>query len=266
MVNTNAGALFLDDATLDKPYSKKIALVTNRWSGKHHHVVRGINVITLLWTDGERLVPTDFRVYDKLFGGKRKNEHFVDMPLEAKSRGIEPGYVIFDSRYASLNNLKPIEEIDSHWFTRLKGNRQVSADGRQYRAMSELEIPERGVTVDLKGSGASNVFRTVRKDGEAGYLATDDLSMDAKKRDELASTGWGPEVYQRGIKQCCGIEKARREDAKRAHILFSLRAFLRLEANRLVRAVSWYEAKPSIVRGAIRTFLTYPTIELVSNA
>jgi hypothetical protein len=50
------------------------------------------------------------------------------------------------------------------------------------------------------------------------------------------------------------------------HILFSLRAFLRLEVNRLVRAVSWYEAKLSIIRGAIKTFLAYPTVKLVPNA
>jgi putative transposase len=82
MVNKNTGALVLDDATLDKLYSQKMALVTDRWSGKHHRVVKGINLITLLWTDGEKLVPTDFRVYDKPFGGKNKNGHFVDMLLE----------------------------------------------------------------------------------------------------------------------------------------------------------------------------------------
>jgi hypothetical protein len=50
------------------------------------------------------------------------------------------------------------------------------------------------------------------------------------------------------------------------HILFSLRAFLRLEVNRRVNAVSWCEAKQSIIRGAIRTFLTYPTDRLVPIA
>jgi putative transposase len=44
-------------------------LVTYHWSGKHHDVVRGINLITLLlWSDGKALVPTDFRLYDKQVG------------------------------------------------------------------------------------------------------------------------------------------------------------------------------------------------------
>lgn len=34
MVKKNSGVLVLDDTTLDKPYSKKIALVTNHWSGE----------------------------------------------------------------------------------------------------------------------------------------------------------------------------------------------------------------------------------------
>jgi putative transposase len=80
--------------------------------------------------------------------------------------------------------------------------------------------------------------------------------------------GWGIEVYHRGIKQCCGIEKAqaRTERSQRAHILLSLRAFLRLEVNRLVRAVSWHEAKFSIVRAAISAFLAHPTIGLLPTA
>jgi putative transposase len=39
-VNLSQGILVIDDSTLDKPYAKKIELVTRHWSGKHHAVVR----------------------------------------------------------------------------------------------------------------------------------------------------------------------------------------------------------------------------------
>ena len=65
-----------DDTTLDKPYARKMDLVHRHWSGKHGRVVSGINLSTLLWTDGEALVPTHFRVYDKPQDGRTKNEHF----------------------------------------------------------------------------------------------------------------------------------------------------------------------------------------------
>jgi hypothetical protein len=272
VVRRHSGALVLDDTTLDKPYSKKIPLVTNHWSGKHHRVVKGINLITLLWTDGTKLVPTDHRIYDKPFGGKTKNEHFSDMLYAAKERGFNPEYTVFDSWYTSLDNLKQLMEMEWRWFARLKENRLVVADqdgSADFQAVSEIDIPQQGRTVQLKDYGPIRVFRTVRDvDGEARYWATDDLKMDAKKRDELESMGWGIEVYHRGIKQCCGIEKAqaRTERSQRAHVLLSLRAFLRLEVNRLVRAVSWYEAKFSIIRAAIRSYLAHPTIGLLPNA
>jgi putative transposase len=270
MVSRNSGVLVLDDTTLDKPYSKKIPLVTNHWSGKHHRVVRGINLITLLWTDGEKLVPTNHRIYDKPFGGKTKNEHFSDMLYAARERGLNPDYTVFDSWYTSLDNLKQLRGMGWNWFARMKENRLVATEGSAgFKNISDIEIPQQGRVVQLKDYGPIRVFRTIRKgDGEVQYWATADLKMNAKKRDELESMGWGIEVYHRGIKQCCGMEKAqvRTERSQRAHVLLSLRAFLRLEVNRLVRAVSWYEAKFSIVRAAISSFLAHPTIGLLPTA
>lgn len=268
IVSKHTGVLVLDDTTLDKPYSKKIALVTNHWSGKHHQVVRGINLITLLWTDGSKLVPTDYRIYDKPFGGKTKNEHFSDMLYISKERGLNPDYAVFDSWYTGLDNLKQFREMEWRWFARLKANRLIDTDGSGYRAISDIEIPQQGRIVQLKDYGAVRVFKTVRDDGAVQYWATDDLKMDVEKRDELESMGWGIEVYHRGIKQCCGIEKAqvRTEQSQRSHMLLSLRAFLRFEVNRLVKAISWYEAKFSIIRAAIKVFLAHPTIRLPPTA
>jgi predicted house-cleaning NTP pyrophosphatase (Maf/HAM1 superfamily) len=50
-VSLDKGILVIDDSTLDKPYAKKMDLVVRHWSGKHHKVVSGINLITLLWSD-----------------------------------------------------------------------------------------------------------------------------------------------------------------------------------------------------------------------
>lgn len=63
LVELRRRVLILDDTTLDKPYAHRIELVTWHWSGKHHRVVKGINLLTLLWTDGEAHLPCGFRVY-----------------------------------------------------------------------------------------------------------------------------------------------------------------------------------------------------------
>ena len=102
LVDRTKGILVGDDSTLDKPYAAKMELVTRHWSGKHHAVVEGINLITLVWTDGDRIIPIDYRVYDKARDGITKNEHFLAMLLTAQQRGFRPECVVFDSWYASV--------------------------------------------------------------------------------------------------------------------------------------------------------------------
>ena len=53
LVQLDSGYLVVDDTTIDKPYGPHIELVTPHWSGQHRAVVEGLNLITLLWTDGD---------------------------------------------------------------------------------------------------------------------------------------------------------------------------------------------------------------------
>ena len=80
----------LDDTTLDKPYAKRMELVSRHWSGKHKRVVWGINLLTLLWTDGNALIPCDFRVYDRPLSGLTKNGHFRRMLEVAEGGAFSP--------------------------------------------------------------------------------------------------------------------------------------------------------------------------------
>src|SRR3954462_6149618 len=148
LVEKAKGFLIIDDSTLDKLYAKKIELVTRHWSGKHHKPVRGINLITLLWTDGDRKIPCDYRLYSKA-DGKTKNDHFWEMMLMAKGRGFQPECVCFDGWYASLGNLKQVRDFGWRWLTRLKGNRSVTpADGRR-RTLDEVAVPAEGLALHL---------------------------------------------------------------------------------------------------------------------
>ncbi|WP_339380733.1 transposase [Coleofasciculus sp. FACHB-125] len=73
-VSLDTGILVVDDSTLDKFYAEKMELVTRNWSGKHGWVVQGINLITLLWTEGDRHIPLDYRFYEKAIDGATKND------------------------------------------------------------------------------------------------------------------------------------------------------------------------------------------------
>lgn len=64
-INLRGGTLSVDDSVLDKPYAHYIALLGHYWSGKNHAVVKGINLITLYYTDPHgQHQPVNFRVYD----------------------------------------------------------------------------------------------------------------------------------------------------------------------------------------------------------
>ena len=264
LVHRTGGLLVLDDSTLDKPYAKAIELVGHHWSGKHHAVVRGINLITLLWTDGDRHVPCDYRLYDKGTDGLSKNDHFAAMLRTAGERGSTPDCVAFDGWYSGLDNLKLIRGLGWRWLTRLKSNRRVNLDRRGNKAVGETAIERGGTIVHLEGYGMIRVFRIVSRDGDTEHWATDDLGMDELKRLGLAERTWAIENYHRGLKQCCGVERcqARAGRAQRNHIGMAIRAFLRLERHFYATGVSWYEAKARIVRGAVRAYLANPLYRL----
>ena len=267
-VDEQQGVLVLDDSTLDKHYAKHIELVTRHWSGKHHRVVSGINLISLLWSDGERHIPCDYRLYDKVNDGLSKNDHFRAMLATAKQRGFEPECVIFDSWYSSLPNLKTIRGYGWTWLTQLKSNRQVNPDRTGNRPVSQVEIAETGTVVHLKGYGFIKVFKIVTPHGDIDYWATNDLNMTELARLKYAELAWTIETYHRGIKQFCGIERAqvRAARAQRNHINLALRAFLRLETYCFVKGISWFEAQSAIIREAVRAYLAQPLFSLNPTA
>jgi hypothetical protein len=287
-VERTQGLLVLDDSTLDKPYAQHMELLTRHWSGKHRAVVQGINLLTLLWTNGERIVPVDYRLYDKAQDGLSKNDHFRQVLDTARERGFSPSCVVFDSWYASLDNLKKVRHMGWHWLTQLKKNRRVNPDGGKPEAVSDwaarTPIGPEGVVVHLVGYGPIRLFRLATPHGATAepttnetmataetttteryeYWASSLESLSAEQRAEWAKQAWAIETYHRGIKQFCGIERAqvRAAKAQRNHIGCALRAFLRLEYQRFSFGRSWWESKHEIIRNAVRIYLTAPLYQL----
>jgi hypothetical protein len=268
LIERKTGVLVIDDSTLDKPYASKMALVTRHWSGKHGRVVQGINLISLVWTDGGCRLPCDFRLYHKAQDGLTKNDHFQHMVRQARERGFMPEIVAFDSWYSGLPNLKLLRDLKWDWLTQLKANREVSIDRSGNRALRDIFIPVQGYLVHLKGYGWVKVFRTVGTNGDAEYWATSRLDLTIEQAAFYALDAWQVEVYHRGLKQFTGIERAqyRLEVSQRNHIGLAIRAFVRLELYRLRTGMSWFEAKTGIIRSAMRHYLAYPSITLCSTA
>ncbi len=268
LVEREGGVLVIDDTTLDKPYASQMALVTRHWSGKHKRVVQGINLVSLVWTDGDKRLPCDFCIYNKVQDGLSKNDHLRQMLQTAHERGFAPQLVVFDSWYSGLENMKLLRKFKWPWLTQLKNNRQVSIDRTGNRPICDIFIPSQGRQVHLKGYGWVKVFKTVDTNGDAEYWATSQLDLTLEQCAFYALDAWQVEVYHRGLKQFTGVERGqfRLEVAQRNHIGLAIRAFVRLEVHRDRTGTSWFEAKTNIIRDAIRAYLAHPVITLCSTA
>src|SRR5262245_53519336 len=99
-VGAQGGLLIVDDSVLDKPHARHMGLVGRFWSGTHRRIVAGINLVSLLWTDGDGLCPTDYRLANPAAGkAVTKNDLFRALLATAQRRGLQPRCVCFDSWY-----------------------------------------------------------------------------------------------------------------------------------------------------------------------
>ena len=259
-VRRKSGVLVVDDSVLDKPDARAMDLVHRQWSGKHHRVVQGIGLVTLLWTDGDRHLPCDYRLYDKAADGKTKNDHFGELLATAAARGFGPECVLFDTWYSGLANLKRCREHQWRWLTRFRSNRRVNPDRTGPRPVGECEIAATGTVVHLAGYGMVKVFRIAATDGTAEHWATDDLAMDDLGRLRLAQASWRIEEYHRGLKQVTNVERCqcRVGRAQRGHIGLALRAFVVVERYCFRTGLNWLSAKWQITREAVRAYRANP--------
>jgi hypothetical protein len=76
-VEKRSGWLIPDDTVIDKIHSNQIEVTYYQWSGNHHNVVKGLGLISRVWTAGISPCPIDYRIYDK--GGMRYRRTIISV-------------------------------------------------------------------------------------------------------------------------------------------------------------------------------------------
>jgi putative transposase len=114
------GYLVIDDTAWAR-WAVRSESVSWVWSSTHARVLRGHQVVLLIWTDGKVRVPLGIRLWKK--GGYSKVELAAQLLREAERRGIQPEYVLFDSWYAASSLLHLLEKMGWKYVARLKSNR-----------------------------------------------------------------------------------------------------------------------------------------------
>jgi hypothetical protein len=259
LVDVKTGYLLCDDTLLNKQYSRVNELAKKQYSGNEHGLVNGICLVNLLWTSEDEFIPIDYRIYRKEADDKTKNDHSQDMLKRAFVRGFSPLYVLIDSWYSSISNLKLVRKFNWNFICSLKSNRKINVIQGNYIPIADLDLAEKQVRkVWLKEFGFVLVCKIVDKNGDITYLATSDLTLqDYDNFVNHFQQRWKIEEFHRGIKQTTGIEKcySTLASSQKTHIFASFVAFIKLEIRRLKEHISWYEQKATINRCAVNKYL-----------
>jgi len=262
-LNLKGGTLSVDDSVLDKPYSQYMALVSHFWSGKHHRAVKGINLVTLYYTDSQgKHQPVNFRVVDKA-EGKTKNDYFQDMLAEVLAWGLEPALVTGDSWYSCVSNLKRIKNHQMGLLFALESNRLVAVEKGSWMQVQQLDIPEDGLVVWLKNFGVVKVFRTQLKDQLRHYISSlpseeQTASFDYKAFTEQHDRHWQIEQYHRAIKQVCNIERfqVRSKGAIKNHLFAAICGFVQLQKLSFAAVINnCYSLQRNLFKDVIASFI-----------
>ena len=273
------GTLSVDDSVLDNPYSdpSKAAFIDYFWSGKHKRAVKGINLISLFYTDIQGVsVPVNYRIVDKKYG-KTKNDYFREMLIEVLSWGLHPAWVTGDSWYSSIGNLKFIRKQKLNFMFGIENNRNVSVIRGEYIQIQKFEgwSSEDAETVYLKDYGMVKVFRQLYKKAYRYYIMStaelDNLeSVTSVDFNRVHDAHWCIERFHRAIKQVCNIERfqVRNENPIKNHIFCAIKAFVKLEFMRINEKIThWYEVKRNLYVEVIRNYINESTkIDPVVNA
>ena len=254
--------LIVDDSVQNKQYSHKIELVKKQYSGAAHGLVRGIGIVNLVHSDGKEFYPIDYRIYAPEADGKTKNDHFGDMLRSAKhDKHIQAQTILFDSWYASLENLKLIVRLDMFFVTTLKANRLVSLSKEGgYIHLQDIEwTPQRmtqGVVVKLKEMPFKvQLFKIVAPNGDIEWMITNhpDGTFSTHDIQHENAMRWQIEQLHRELKQLTGSEKCecRKARSQRNHIACCYLAWLSLK----VKAQQWGKTLDAAQRDLLSEYL-----------
>lgn len=231
--------LIIDDSVQDKRYSTKIQLSQRQYSGAEHGLVKGIGIVNLVHSDGRDYYPIDFRIYAKEADGKTKNDHFREMFLAAiTNKQLKAKTILFDSWYASVDNLKLVHRSQRYFVTTLKSNRMVSISPHTgYVHLDKLEWSEEqlqsGQMVKLKELPfLVRLFKIVATDGSIEWMITNHPGLtQLQVIKQVSDVRWQVEQFHRELKQLTGSEKCqcRKARAQRTHLALCYQAWLAIK-------------------------------------
>jgi hypothetical protein len=201
------------------------------YSGGEHGLVCGIGIVNLVHNAGDEqdFYPIDYRIYAPDQDGKTRKVHFSELVINAVyAKKIKAKRILFDSWYASAENLKLFHRLGLISFTILQNNRMASLSKEGgWIHLDEIEWTierlRNSFMIKLKEVPFKvQLFKVVATDGNIDWVITNCPDVTLTKQDALEANDarWQIEELHRGFKQLTGTEKCqcRKGRSQRNHI------------------------------------------------
>lgn len=238
--------------------------------------------MNLIHTNGKDggYYPIDFRIFDNESDGKTKHDHFREMLVRPVSdKRIKAKTVLFDSWYASVDNLKMIHGMGLYFVTTLKSNRLVSPSKQIGNIhLDQIEWSDdslaNGMLVHLKALPfLVRLFKIVAANGDIEWAITNKELKTSSNGDppspitsqdvqNESAVRWQIEQMHRELKQLVGTEKCQCRNARsqRNHIGCCYLAWLAIKVAAVRNSVTLYQAQAEPFREFLKEQLRRPAI------
>ena len=278
-IETEEGVIIFDDSVEEKQYTDENDIIAWHFDHCVNRSVKGINILNCTYHNDEGNIPLAFELVvkdlsftDKKTGrlkrkaSKTKNKMMREIFDQQMENHVKFKYVLADSWFASIDNMKHIQNKKKHFIFALKENRlfaKSKSDAIQgnFERINEVKLSEgevlTGYLKDLKVKVliAKQVFKN--KDGSEGtlFIVSNDIKLSYEKVTNIYQGRWSIEEFHKSIKSNTGFSKSptKTVTTQSNHFFGSIYAFFKLEKLKMSINLNHFALKSRLYIKAIQS-------------
>jgi hypothetical protein len=289
---TEDGCLIFDDTIIEKPYTDENELICWHWDHGKGRNVKGINLLTAFYYAHRHGMDQPLRIPIAIEAIKKnvafceiktkrvkraspisKNALMLQMVAQAISNGLMFKYIIADSWFTSVGNMKFISQKKKFFIFDLQSNRLAALSEKDrnsgyWTRIDELVISDNApIKVWLKDLEfpvlmTKQVF--TNKDNSTGFrfLVSNDFSLADEQFTTIYKKRWGVEEYHKSLKQNASVAKSPTRTVKTQsnHLFAAIFAYVKLERLKFANKMNHFALKAKVYQEALKTAFKELTI------
>lgn len=287
-IESDDGVLIFDDTVQEKAHSKENDLICWHFDHNVNRTVKGILLLNCMYSSNDVNIPVCYELITKpkkinektqkeeRKSEKTKNEMLQDMLNTCIYNRLKFKYILFDSWFASKENLKQIHEKHEKYFVAaFKSNRLVALSEQDKKSgnftrIDALEWTEQPLQGWIKGLDFPILFhRQVfkNKDGSTGtlYLVCNDLTLNKADIEAIYQKRWKVEVFHKTLKSNTSFAKSPTKIVKTQsnHIFMSIYANFKLNCLSMKHNLNHFALKNRLYMKALQQ--AFAELQILKN-